>query len=316
MSSNTTKVRIPYIDVAKGLLIITLVLHHIPYIILERNAGLHNAFVECLHEVRWYIYGPYFMSAFFLITGMCSNFKKDFKTFIQDGAVSLLIPVLVLGQGGQFWFITALFVGRLFYWVITNYISNKFVRASIIIITALLGCIANNDTLQSEPLSWQHAALAVLFLFIGNEYKAYFQKNKYLLLGSALYVALSVTLFTLNRDIPWFEAGMHVSYLTFCPFLLLAVSGSCIPLILAKHLTKVPLIEFIGKHSIVVYLTHIPIVLFLVSHLYGSILEANSNIIKSICIVGFILVATVSACTLLAKCLDNKYLRWTMGKLK
>lgn len=116
--------RFSYIDVAKGILILMVVWDHLPdvYIYLLKQTNIH---IEWLDRTQW-LFKIFFMPAFFCITGFCSNFNKDFKSFFVSNAKSLLIPNILLGMivshsigvgrvimyGGSFWFLSALFWQR------------------------------------------------------------------------------------------------------------------------------------------------------------------------------------------------------------
>ena len=85
--------RISYLDVAKGALIILLVFAHF------RSALNRTDFKNDYFE---YVYGwnsiftCFYMPAFFLISGYCSNFRKDPKTFLKSLLKSLVLPLFAL----------------------------------------------------------------------------------------------------------------------------------------------------------------------------------------------------------------------------
>lgn len=88
--------RLSYIDVAKGLLILLVVYDHLPDMYMYK-LNLSNEYIEYLDKTQW-VYKLFFMLAFFCITGMCSNFNKDFKTFFISNYKSLIIPNVILGM--------------------------------------------------------------------------------------------------------------------------------------------------------------------------------------------------------------------------
>lgn len=73
-----TKERLHWVDVAKGLLIILLLVHH--FSSATRRTGISSDqfwFVTC-----WQIiYTCFFMQAFFFLSGYCSNFSHPVKLF-------------------------------------------------------------------------------------------------------------------------------------------------------------------------------------------------------------------------------------------
>lgn len=74
--------RIPFIDIAKGIMIILLIFHHLPQV-SKTLLGLENETLESLDGLK-YIYCTFFMQAFFVITGYCSNFDKKIQE-VFDG---------------------------------------------------------------------------------------------------------------------------------------------------------------------------------------------------------------------------------------
>lgn len=144
MASN----RIHYIDVCKGILIIIVVIHHVFGLMMNFNIVSYDmAYLEK-------IYVPFFMPAFFIITGYCSNFDRSFKEFFYTNTRQLLIPgvcffvmirfiedcmlacdyslsaflniiILLLLRGGC-WFLVAMFVSKVVYWCLSNF-ANRFV---------------------------------------------------------------------------------------------------------------------------------------------------------------------------------------------
>ena len=80
------------IDVMKGILILLVILNHITGVALK--LGMENKTVNVLHICR-YLYIPFFMPAFFIITGYCSNFNKSFKAIVINGIKTLILPSVV-----------------------------------------------------------------------------------------------------------------------------------------------------------------------------------------------------------------------------
>lgn len=85
--------RIRYFDVAKGILIILLVFAHF------RSAVARMPYESPYFE---WVYGwnniftCFYMPAFFMISGYCSNFKKPANIFFPSLLKSLLLPIITL----------------------------------------------------------------------------------------------------------------------------------------------------------------------------------------------------------------------------
>lgn len=85
--------RIRYFDIAKGILIILVVFAHF------RSAVARLPYDSPYFD---FVYGwnniftCFYMPAFFLISGYCSNFKKQSSVFFRSLLKSLLLPIITL----------------------------------------------------------------------------------------------------------------------------------------------------------------------------------------------------------------------------
>lgn len=89
------KDRIHYIDLAKGILIILVVYGHIGWVI-GHVQGFQNALMEDTYLISAY-WGAFYMGAFFVITGYCSNFNISIKDFLVKNLKGLILPAFTLG---------------------------------------------------------------------------------------------------------------------------------------------------------------------------------------------------------------------------
>lgn len=85
------KVRLHYLDVAKGILMTCLLFHHCANIMGE--VKIQAELIE--HVSAWnIIFLVFFMQAFFTITGYCTNFDKEFKTYFITNIKTLVVPAI------------------------------------------------------------------------------------------------------------------------------------------------------------------------------------------------------------------------------
>ena len=131
------KSRLSYIDIAKGILISIVLFHHISF---QANlVGLHNGCIQW-NFTFLPLYASWFMPAFFIITGYCSNFNRSFKSFALDNIATLVWPMLLFYiltslfkvhslssysiitdlSNGINWFLTALFISKFFYYFVNH----------------------------------------------------------------------------------------------------------------------------------------------------------------------------------------------------
>lgn len=149
------KTRIAYFDIAKGILILLLVFAHF-------WSAVHRAPFESPYFK--YIYGwnniftCFYMPAFFVISGYCTNFKKPFGTFCLSVIKYLLIPLVsftlidqlivsivnnssyiptlisYFQKGGGFWFLYAMIWGKCIVYGLVKFKKNPFMGGDF------LGC--------------------------------------------------------------------------------------------------------------------------------------------------------------------------------
>ena len=82
------KTRLHYVDIAKGLLILMVIIHHIPQYYLTNG---HNNYLKYMDD-NSFIYSSFFMASFFILSGYVSNFSKPFIAFSIKNFKSLMVP--------------------------------------------------------------------------------------------------------------------------------------------------------------------------------------------------------------------------------
>ena len=187
-----SKKRIPYFDVAKGMLICLVIISHI-YLETLTVAKIPNSTFAWMRSWQW-IHVSFFMPAFFIITGLCSNFEKEFKPFFISNVRTILIPAIVfdllfftipclfMGQdpwiivmtgfvkralafGGVYWFLPCLFLSKLIYWTLNKY-TNKLIYWIILIALVALGFILHYFKLYPQKW-WYLNQVFNLTIFLG-----------------------------------------------------------------------------------------------------------------------------------------------------
>lgn len=140
------KQRLHYIDIIKGMCIILVVVRHAPF----ELSFAENPYMDIFFLKNFFI--PFFMSAFFMVTGYCSNFNIPFKSFLWKNIKGILIPAFCLyylnrwmenldtflytknptwltlqywfspglrtflSKGGYYWFLSSLFLAKMAIW--------------------------------------------------------------------------------------------------------------------------------------------------------------------------------------------------------
>lgn len=183
------KQRVEWIDVAKAMLITCVILTHLP-------AFAHQNGIRCFDWMEalrpWF--NPYFMPAFFIITGYCSSMDGGFKTLAIKNFKLLMIPNIIVSIGiplssmllsrqtdltvyataicdsfllnGGFWFLTSLFFGKLILWIICR-VTERIVYQILTCLGILVVGVACHDIGVGNFWFWQNTLIAVFFLGLG-----------------------------------------------------------------------------------------------------------------------------------------------------
>ena len=89
--------RLPYMDVMKGILIIMVVFGHIYYALWKYGElTLDNVTYNITSFIANVLIAPYYMAAFFFVTGFCSNFHKPITVQIKDDIKRLVVPGFII----------------------------------------------------------------------------------------------------------------------------------------------------------------------------------------------------------------------------
>lgn len=313
--------RIPYIDVAKGLLILLVVYDHLPDIYIYKLM-LFNTHIIQLDNWQW-IYKLYFMPAFFCITGICSNFSVNFFPFLKKNFKSLILPNILLGlllnndwggailRGGSFWFLSALFVAKLLYWILYTKFSNNFIiRFSFLIVLTFIGFALNGIPSRYDIYFFHYAFCLVIFLEIGRLINTF--KNIYLFLTSILYVILCFTMFFAEIHKPVVALGCNCTVVEIPLYLVSATTGSCLILLLAKKIKENKILQFFGVSSLTFYIFQFKVMYVLEnSYLKYYIIH---NWCSTLCFVLIIYVTSVWFLSIISYIINTKYLSFLIGK--
>ena len=340
-----TKKRIAYIDVAKGLLILSVVLHHniLSSYSMSYNQNEMTAFLQ---EFQYYLWIPFFMPAFFVLTGYSSNFDKPFKPFMSSLIMTIGCPLFFfdiipynietfqkvslsewLAQVPltllrffrySFWFLRVFFVAKLLYWLINKY-GKEMVRNVVCFLLFIFACIV---VLLGYGEHGMHSLMALFYISVGKQCRQYkaFEDFKIGNIAVLLYIAITMVLFLLHRQSPYMtnEIVMSDAWDIFI-LPLLAISGSIGIISLAKRINKNKILEYIGKYSLVIYCVHM---LPYLGRIYKMMLDdigiqinlTNSDCATTLLYMSSLFIYTVCVCCIIAFIIDRPYLRIMMGK--
>lgn len=325
------------LDIAKGILIILLVVHHIVDVGVRINA-LDNNVLNFVSEIQHPLILCYFMPAFFIISGICSNFDMGFRAFIKKQFKYLILPAISFTSinffiyffsgdevnyikqigglfiyGGEYWFLVALFLSKVICYLIFHITSRNLYKLLILIILSLGGVLIYNYDIPNLFVLDQTLDLCV-YLGLGHLYKEKLINvtNSCLLKCLGLYIII-VLIFLINEvKLPYVTYGFGTTPLTWPIHLLLSVSGTIIIIGISKQIRHSNLLNYLGKNSLYIYLTQWIVINSLIS-LFMQILIDNTIIYSSIIFVS-IIVVTLSVGAFISKIFNDTQLCMLVGK--
>ena len=277
------KERLHYIDIFKGICLILVVIHHAPLAYMGHFAQQGS--------VLWYINNfaiAFFMPAFFVATGYCTNFNQRFKVYLLKNMKAIMLPCYCLyylnryinnintwlfedaswltishwlapgirtflEEGGFYWFLSALFIAKLLMYLLCL-INSKLYQTIVAISFMFVGTyLYQYDTLPNY-FFYQHAFILVSFMFFGRILKEHETK----IVGVAKRISVPFVLCVLflpliGIEIPTVTRTITVKLFSLPLFVALSLSGSVIVWYLSRLISKSNWLEYIGKGSLVEY---------------------------------------------------------------
>lgn len=323
--------RIKYLDIAKGVLIVLLVFAHfrsavnrIPYDshYFEMVYGWNNIFT-C-----------FYMPAFFIISGYCSNYKKTFGTFLISLVKSLLIPLIAFTlidqaaislinrtnyleqlwrhvmNGGGLWFLQAMIIGKLILYGMRRINGDWGGYIFVCLLLLCIGVFMNQWNIGPNPFSYKHALIASFWLAVGQwlkEKPVIYERA----IDKSIYVYPIVAVATFFKC-PSFTASISISMLTIPLHIIYAFVGTMFLLKICTVVKDCKVLEYWGKNSLVVYALHFTPLLFLTQKLWEWMMPDNIWLFLLFFVILYSLEYTI--CWILMKLFNVKPLCYTIGK--
>lgn len=332
--------RLHYIDVYKGILLILVVIHHAPLVCSKFN----NPYMDTYWINNIII--AFFMPAWFVATGYCSNFEKPFTQFLWKNFKGIMLPCFTLycinhilqcintfffedsswmtisfwlnpgirtfiTEGGVYWFLSALFISKMTYWLVNKFICEKC-HTIFFIILFVGGLFLYQTEIIHNYFFFQHAMMLSVFLLLGKEIKKYENLlSKYISMLSFTFFVMVLVLSFLEIGIPAITRDITVTPLSSMLFLLLSTLGSITALFFAKAISKSKILEYIGQGSIVMYAFNYVTLMF-VANLTVSLFKPESMVTSIICFLCIIIISILLL--IFYYWLLKKYIRVILGK--
>lgn len=318
-----------WIDLARGILILMVVFFHLP--ILTRSLA-NNLETPVVMQVSS-IYLPFFIPAFFVITGMCSNFSYIVKDFVISNTKHLIIPMLslsffarVIGWNIYDWsdfcsvegwsyavvgyFILSLLISKSIYYFLHFINLSLYWRGLITLLLLLLGIVMNKCGIYNF-LYFENALIFTFFIWLG-DFLRNIHWERYAKYSLLVYLLLYVCMYVCRVGIPYVMLSICVSYLKIPLYLLLSVTGCLAIMWIARCLSHCRLIEQIGKNTLIIYYLHSSLLLQL-----GSILSSHiivDSVLQYIILEMLLFVLTIVVCQVVGHIFTLPYLNLLIGR--
>ena len=323
--------RLPYIDVAKGLLILMVIWGHYE-LMLRLCFKINDPVIDRFDSVET-LWVSFFMPAFFFITGFCSSFNKPFRIFAWNTMRIIFVPAVIINYsifffqylywgfsfewvvktmvknfihyGTNEWFLTTLFLSRLIVWIILR-IRQSYMQF-LIVISSLFAGVALYDYCPYLPEIWsyKHTLMMLIFLWTGARCKTFKCPPPRL---SVIYPILLSILIILHIPVPYITNRVGVPF-GLTP--ILALSGTLMILQISKLIKVNQLLQWLGKNSLIIYLVH-----FLFYQIYLSLASGwfNQSVWISTMLFFGVVIINIASCCLVARLINTPYFRWIIGK--
>lgn len=276
-NTKTTKKRIEYIDLMKGLCILTVVALH--FKLFPEKSSLnymrgaisiplyfflsgifyktYKGFIDlCIRKINKLIIPLIFFSTLFLIVGLPAQWVSHGLLFPQT-SISIF-----LFNNYPLWFLKALFIANLLYYFIFKYIPNDIIKTFICFALCWIGIYLSNKyipimELINKQTNLFNALIGLIFMHIGmlsNKYNIIRQTLSKTKINLLILCTFLVLLLTATDNTDFFQRKYNANYIN---FLLASTSGAFFVLFISQKIQKLFLISFLGRYSLIVLGTHL-----------------------------------------------------------
>lgn len=336
LNQNLVKNRIGYYDIAKGVLILLVVIGHVKWRAECANISITKE-ISVTESISSFWY-PFFMPAFFFITGRCSNFNLNFKNSIIKNFRTLIIPSFLLGvincwmsnllnldfiirhylspfspktiliYGGGNWFLVALFLSKVIYSLIFRKL--KTIQSTLgISVLYVIGVYCYNMQI-CNVWYYQHAFMLLIYLHFGYVSKKYKEWDKKCSLMFVIYIGIWVFLRDMNVSLPQISSNINLHFNSIFYNLLLSLSGSIGVIGLSCLLRRNKILETLGKSSLVIYCLHFAFLTFFLQEVDQY--KSDQNMYFTLFLA--VIIMTIVCCLVINRLLQSEKLKFIVGK--
>lgn len=328
------KERLHFIDMARAIAIIAMVTLHVEMAI---EYTLPTSAIVKYSNLQYYLFLSWNMLLCFLVTGYCSNYQKPFKPFFTTLALSTGLPIfffdiipvnydnfttMPLDEAianipwslfrlfrYSFWFLRALFVAKMIYWILCKF-TNGLTKITLIVLLYLIACFA---VVNGHGAHGCHSLIALSFIAIGDWIKKQNMlfNDKFCYACIVIHITCMLGMWWVDYLPPTFTETLEMNYFDIIWLPIVALSGSVSIFYLCKIIKRCWALEYVGKYTLVIYCFHYFVNKWLNLH---SLLNADSSLLYSLLILTTNVIITVTLCCIFAYIVDRPYLRVIIGK--
>lgn len=333
-----SKKRLEYIDISKGILVLFVILGHLLAALYKELQG--DSFLSAALTLKEFLWVPYYMPAFFIITGYCSNFDKPFKQFLISNLKTIKLPAIIFGilyMGGHmlnhhelnaksftemilcspvhcgYWFLDTMFIIKMIYWGGHKIFNNLYAQFTAGIVLACLGAyLINTSYLADDYFSICHSLLIYWTIPFGQIIKKQgVEIGRKIAIPSMLGYVVTYMFATVLAYVPSVTSKVTIC-LTLLPVnLILSICGTITILALCRYINKHIVLEYCGINSLIFYCIHL-ITLSPILKI-GKILSAKiSNLGLIPTIIDFVLLIII--CVIASQIINKTRLKVIIGK--
>lgn len=279
------KQRIEWVDRAKGIGIILVILGHVTFP-NEVKTLLYSFHMPLFFFLAGYVYKinnnisfrEYFIKKakvlllpayFFTVINLIWTIMLS---IINNGQVNINIYRKILGvfiqfRGSEFstdgWFLICLFVSEIIMWIITQKYQDNKQLIGIALLISVIGYIYCETIGIVVPWALEVSLNAVAFLIIGYLFNKNSNKLDKLLKMKFLIIYILINIITCftNYRLSNKHVDMYANnYGNYFLYITSAITGIIIVIILSKNILKFNELRFIGKSSLIYYCMHFKII--------------------------------------------------------
>lgn len=285
------------LDCVKGILILFLLYYH-TIDISRLWLGVSSEDL-LFFETGQFLVKSSWMSTFFIVTGICSNFDIDFKSYVYKTLQGIFLPTLLfcilaaiiksictqnispiyglfslhsISTCFDLWFIAALLISKTLYYFI-HILNRKWLFFSALAIFTVLGAISYENGMSNYSYH-QHALLMLPMLYIGQLIRKYevLEYKKIILLLSALYPILLILLNHYDIHIPRNVIEELFEWIELPLYCIICILGFCFFYTTALIFKRFTLLSYIGKQTLAIYCMNFVFIEYTLRGLYKFVI--------------------------------------------